>query len=190
MKKLILASGSPWRKTILEKACIPFEVQLPDYEEDMTLRVSPQKLASTLALGKARSVAVRHTNAVVVGADTFTVYKKELLGKPHTKANAMRILKMLSGKWHDVYTGIAVVDAQTGKSVAKTVHTRVHFRKLTTHEITAYVESGEPLEAAGSYTSQNTGATFIDRIEGEFWSVTGLPIATLVPLLARFGITR
>ena len=190
MKKLILASSSPWRKIILEKACIPFEVQVPDYEEDMTLRLSPPQLAVTLALGKARSVAIRHTNAVIVGADTFAVYKKELIGKPHTKTNATRILKMLSGKWHDVYTGLAVVDAKSGKFLSKTVHTRVHFRKLTSSEIRAYVESGEPLKAAGSYTSQNTGATFIDRIEGEFWSVTGLPIATLVPLLARFGIKR
>lgn len=190
MRKLILASGSPWRKIILEKAHIPFEVQLPEYNEDMSLDMPPEKLAHTLALGKARAVAVRHTDAVIVGADTFAVYKKQLIGKPLTKANATRILTKLSGQWNDVYTGIAVVDAKSGKSIAKTVHTRVHFRKITTSEIRAYVESGEPLYAGGSYTAQDTGATFIDRIEGDFWAVVGLPLATLVPLLAQFGIKR
>lgn len=190
MKKLILASSSPRRKAILEKALIPFDVEAPTFEEDMTLKMSPEKLAATLALGKARSVALNHTDAVVLGADTFVVYKKELIGKPLTKKRAYEVLGKLSGKWHQTLTGVAIVDAQTGKSITKVVKTRVHFRRLEKSEVRAYIESGEPLLAAGSYTAQGTAGTFIDRIEGDFWAIVGLPIATVVPLLARFGIHR
>lgn len=188
--KVILASSSPWRRKILEKTGIPFTVETGDYEEDMTLDLPPDKLARTLALGKAKSVAIKHTDALVIGADVFAVHKGELLGKPHTPARAMGALEKLSGKWHDVYTGVAVVDAKTGKSRATTVHTRVHFRKLSYEEIAAYVATGEPLEAAGSYTAQEGASSFIDRIEGDFWAVVGLPPATVVKMLRQFGVTH
>ncbi|NBV77972.1 septum formation protein Maf [bacterium] len=190
MRKLILASTSHWRKTILEKARIPFTIEKPDYEEDMTLKMPPAKLAAFLALGKAQSVAIKHADAVIVSADTFAEYKGELLGKPHTKDRAYNVLNMLSGKWHPIHTGIAVIDTKTGKKTVKTVTTKVHFRKLASEEIEAYVESGEPLQAGGSYTAQETGATFIDKIEGDFYAIVGLPIATLVPILAKYGIKR
>lgn len=184
MQKIILASGSAWRKQILERMGVPCIVDAGDYEEDMTLEMPPEKLAAHLALGKAKNVAMRHRTGLVLGADTFAVYKRHLLGKPHTAKRATEVLTMLSGKWHDVYTGHAMVDAATGKVKTLTVHTRVHFRKLSREEIAAYVKTGIPLKAGGSYTAQSNAAmSFIDRIEGDFWSVVGLSPAAVMKLL-------
>jgi septum formation protein len=189
MKKLILASASPWRKKILTKAGFKFSVEESGYREDMSQKLSPRVLARTLALGKARKVAVRHQEAVILGADTFAVFRGELLGKPHTPKRAVAMLKMLSGKTHVLLTGFAIVDAKTNKSVTKVVATRVTMKKLSDEVIKSYVATGEPLKAAGAYVIQGNGAKLMKKTEGDVNNIAGLPIFDVVRELKKFAIS-
>src|SRR3989338_903833 len=113
MKKVILASVSPWRKKILTEAGVRFTVEESGYEEDMSIPLAPRALARRLALCKAEAVAKRHKDAVVIGADTFAVFRGKLLGKPHTEKRATEMLTMLSGKTHTLLTGFAIIDSKT-----------------------------------------------------------------------------
>jgi septum formation protein len=188
MAKVILASTSHWRRTLFEKLSIPFTTETSNYEEDLTLPLPPEKLVQHLALGKAQAVAKRHRNAIVIGADTIAVFGKDILGKSKTDARAKQVLRKLSGKKNTAITGIAIVDAKTGKQVTRVERTDVYFRKLTEHEIDAYVKTGEPQEGGGGYTIQGAGASLIRRIEGDFYTVVGLPLSALVEELRKFGI--
>ncbi|MBI5457905.1 septum formation protein Maf [Candidatus Kaiserbacteria bacterium] len=188
MRKIILASVSPWRKKILTEAGIPFAVEESGYVEDMSIPLAPRVLARRLALGKAEAVAKRHKDAVVIGADTFAVFRGRLLGKPHTLARATEILMMLSGKTHTLLTGFAIVDSKTGRHVSKTVATRVTFRTLSQAEISAYVKTGEPLKAAGAYVIQGKGARLIQKTTGDRNNIAGLPLAAVLEALGKFGV--
>lgn len=188
MRKIILASVSPWRKKVLTEAGIPFTVEESGYEEDMSLALPPRVLARHLALGKANTAAARHADAVVIGADTFVVYRGALLGKPHTPKRAGEMLEMLSGKTHTILTGFAVVDSKTGKHISKTVGTRVKFRKLSPEEIAAYVKTGEPLKAAGAYVIQGEGARLVEKTTGDRNNVAGLPLSAVLETLGKFGV--
>ncbi len=115
MRRIILASQSQWRKTILEKLGLQFEVVVSDYEEDMTLKLPPHTLALTLARGKAEAVAKKHPDALVIAADTFVIFRDELMGKPGTPDRAMEMLTKLSGKWHEIVTGFVILDGETGR---------------------------------------------------------------------------
>ncbi|OGG49648.1 septum formation protein Maf [Candidatus Kaiserbacteria bacterium RIFCSPHIGHO2_01_FULL_54_36] len=186
--KLILASASPWRKKILAKSGIEFEVQESGYEEHMGLPLPPPALARHLALGKALMVAKQHQDAVVLGADTFAVFRGKLLGKPHGKARAIQMLTALSGKTHTLITGFAIVDSKTGRTFTKTVATRVKMRKLSPTEIVAYVRTGESLKNAGGYAIQGKGEKLIASIVGDSNNVAGLPLAAVKKELAKFGV--
>ncbi len=188
MRKIILASASEWRKKILSTTDIPFSVEESGYEEDMKLPLAPRALAKKLALGKALAVAVRHKNALVIGADTFAVFKGKLLGKPHTAKDASRMLKMLSGRTHVLLTGIAIVDSKTGHSVTRAAGTRVTFRTLSAQEIARYVKTGESLGVAGGYAIQGGAAGFVQHIAGDYNNIVGLPLALLIDELRRFGV--
>lgn len=188
MRKIILASKSPWRKTILEKIGIAFDVEESGYEEDLGLKLPPRALAMKLASGKAEAVAARHPEAIVIGADTFVVHGENIFGKPHTKQRARTMLTALSGTWHTIITGFAIVDAKKGKRVKRSIETRVHFRRMTPREIQAYVDSGEPLGVAGAYAIQGKAGMFIDRIEGDYWNIVGLPLSAVIMELRKFGI--
>ncbi|MEK7133493.1 MAG: nucleoside triphosphate pyrophosphatase [Patescibacteria group bacterium] len=189
MKKLILASASPWRKNILTKAGFRFTVEESGYKENMGLKLSPRVLARTLALGKVKKAATRHKDAVVLAADTFAVFRGELLGKPLTPKRAVQMLKMLSGKTHTLLTGFAIADSKTGKSVAKVVATRVTMRKLPEQEILDYVATGEPLNAAGAYVVQGGGAKLIQKTDGDINNIAGLPLLDVVAELKKFGVS-
>ncbi len=186
--RIILASASPWRKKILSTTGIPFCVEESGYEEDMRLPLSPRVLARHLALGKARAVATRHNDAIVIGADTFVVFRGKLLGKPHTPARARTMLEMLSGKTHTILTGFAIVDSKTKRYVSKTVATRVTFKKLSAREISDYAQTREPLKAAGAYVIQGQGAKLIRKTSGDTDNVAGLPIAEVLKSLAKFSV--
>ena len=188
MRKIILASVSPWRKEILSTAGIPFTVEESGYEENMKLKYAPRVLARRLALGKAQAVAARHKHALVIGADTFAVFRGKLLGKPRTSRHAIRMLKMLSGRTHVLLTGIAIVDSTTGRHITKTVGTRVTFRRLSAREISAYVKTGESRKVAGGYAIQGGAAGFVKRIAGDYNNIVGLPLAPLIEALRRFRI--
>ncbi|OGG77407.1 septum formation protein Maf [Candidatus Kaiserbacteria bacterium RIFCSPLOWO2_01_FULL_54_24] len=186
MRKIILASVSPWRKKILSRAGITFSTEESGYEENMSLDLPPRALARHLALGKAKAAAVRHKNALIIGADTFIVFRGALLGKPHTPARAIAMLKKLSGHTHTILTGYAIMDSKTGRCVTRTIGTRVTFRKLPLSEIREYVRSGEPLKAAGAYVIQGQGARLIEKTEGDVNNIAGLPLEALMKDLRRF----
>ena len=189
MRKVILASVSPWRKKMLASTGIPFQVEESGYKENMEQKLAPRVLARRLALSKAKKVAARHKDAVVIGADTFVVFRDQLLGKPLTPKRAVEMLTALSGKTHILLTGFAIVDSKTGRSISKAVGTRVTFRTLSAHEIEEYIRTGKPMSAAGAYVIQEGGAKLIKRTEGNVNNIAGLPLADVVDALKKFGIS-
>lgn len=188
MRKIILASTSPRRKELLEKTGLPFEIVASNYEEDMTLALPPHELAKHLSKGKADAVAQDYKDAIIIAADTFIVFGEKILGKPHTPKKAKETLVMLSDSTHSIVTGFTIIDTQTGKNISRTTETKVHFRKLTTEEIDAYVATGEPLDKAGAYGIQGLGSELVDKIEGSFSNVVGLPVEEVMVALKDFGI--
>src|SRR3989344_3595728 len=135
MKKLVLASSSPARKEILENTGFPFTTDASNYKEDMSLNMKPEALAKHLSLGKAKEVAPRHKNSIILAADSFAVFQGEFLGKPGTIENARKMLAMLSGRCHSFITGFTIMDSDTGKKYTDAVETKVYFRELTPEEI-------------------------------------------------------
>lgn len=188
MKQLVLASGSPARKEILEKIDYPFQVDVSNFEEDMTLKMAPEDLSKHLSLGKAKDVATRHKNAVVLAADSFAVFKDKLLGKPNTVENAKKMLSTLSGQGHFFITGFTVLDADTGKQHTDFVETKVFFRELSPDDINGYLRRENVLNNAGAYIIQGLGRLLVERIDGDYDNVMGLPISRIAPILKDFGI--
>lgn len=188
MKKLILASTSSRRKELLQQTGVDFEVVPSKYEEDMTLKLSPFELAKTLSKGKAKDVADRYKNAVVIGADTFLVFKNKLLGKPKNMKDAKRMLTNLGGKTHSVITGFTIIDTDTKKTVSKVVEAKVYFRKLSSEEIEKYIKKDNPLDKAGAYNLLGGAGIFVRKLEGDFFTIIGLPLCSLSLELKKFGI--
>jgi septum formation protein len=187
-RKIILASASPRRREILKMTGLKFSVDAGDYEEDMDLPLGPRQLARLLSSEKARAIAVKYSDALVIAADTFIVFKGSLLGKPHTSEEAGRMLDLLNGKAHSVITGFTVIDTRTKKKLSRSVETRVYFRKLTAKEIASYISTGEPLDKAGAYAIQGIGAVIVKKIEGDYFNVMGLPLSSLAEALKKFGV--
>ena len=188
MRTIILASASPRRKELLELTGLQFQVDPGDYIEDMSLKLSPHELAMFLSLEKARAVAGKYHNAIIIAADTFVIIRGQILGKPHTKEEAKEMLLFLEGKTHSVITGFTVLDTDTCRKISRSVETRVTFKKLTKKEIDAYVRTEEPLEKAGGYAIQGLGSIIIKRIEGDYFNVIGLPLCALAECLKEFEI--
>ena len=188
MKKIILASGSPRRKELLDKTGILFEVIPNVYEEDMSMNLSPIELAIFLSKGKAEDVANKNPNAIVIGADTFVVLGDQILGKPHTKDKAKETLSMLRGKQHSVITGFTIIEKSLNKSISKAVETKVYFKNLTNEEIEDYVNTGEPLDKGGSYAIQGIGKKLVEKIEGDYSNIVGLPVNDVLKALKEFDI--
>ncbi len=149
----------------------------------------PLEQAIRISLKKAQIVASRHPAAVVIAADTFGILDGRFLGKPASRDDAVRMLVAMSGQCHTVITGFTVIDTGTGRTVSRAISTRVCFRELSLSEINAYVNSGEPLDKAGAYAIQGLGAVFVDRIEGDYFNVIGLPLAALTVILKEFHIS-
>lgn len=189
VKTIVLASASPRRKEILALTGIPFRVDASDYGEETHPGLSPRALARRLSRHKAEAVAPRYGNAIIIAADTFITFKGKIFGKPRTPAEARRMLSMLNGRKHSVITGFTIMDTRTGKQVTKSVETKVYFKKMTSHEISAYVRSGEPLDKAGAYAIQGLGAALVSKIEGDYYNVVGLPLSALGEGLRKFGVT-
>ena len=188
MKEIILASTSPRRRELLKLLGVQFFATASPFAEDMSLPLSPTELVKHLAQGKARAVADTYRKELVIGADTIVVLGKKILGKPHTPAAAKKMLMALSGKAHSVITGYCIIDCASGSKVVKAVETKLYFKKLSTAEIDNYVATGEPLDKAGAYAIQGLGAVFVKKIEGDFFSVVGLPLFSLVEDLKKFGV--
>lgn len=188
MRKLILASQSPWRRDILARTGIPFTVEKSNYEEDLTLPLPPKKLVLEMARGKAEDVALKHPNAIVIAADTIAAFKGHVIGKPITQKRAREVLTMLAGEWHEAMTGLVLIDTKSGKRIERTIVTKVHMRPADKRVIDGYVRSGEPLEVAGAYAIQSRAGIFVDEIKGDYWNVVGLPLSATVEALREFGV--
>lgn len=188
MKPIILASASPRRKDLLKQIGINFEIDPSNYQEEKNLNLEPHELAKYLSLQKAKDVALRHKNSIIIAADTFVVFEGKIIGKPDSKEEARERLKEMNGKPHSVITGFTIIDTETNKMVSKSVKTKVYFKNITPEEIDSYVASKEPMDKAGGYAIQGLGGILIDKIEGDYYNVVGLPLAVLVEELKNFGI--
>ncbi|MBA3632396.1 MAG: septum formation inhibitor Maf [Acidobacteria bacterium] len=194
LPKLILASGSPRRAEILNLVGWEFEKRVADIDEIEFFNEKPDDYVQRLAQEKAEFVAENYENALVLGADTIVVIDEKIIGKPKDLDDARRMLELLSGRWHKVLTGVALVrkerekkrrgkkeknpksKIQNPKSVVRLQTTRVKFAALSDVEIEYLVENGEPLNKAGAYAVQAQAALFIEEIQGDYWNVVGLPI--------------
>lgn len=189
METIILASKSPRRKEILQHAGIPFEVVSADADETPVKSVTAAELTMGLAQRKLRAVLDKTGDErLVLAADTVVCRNGEVFGKPKDAADAERMLSLLSDGWHEVYTGIAM--QKNGKLVIDYDVTHVRMRKIGKAEIKAYIASGEPSDKAGAYAIQDLGSIFIERLDGDFHNVVGLPICLVVEhLYDDFGIS-
>jgi septum formation protein len=182
-KPLVLASGSPRRRNILNGLELTFVIDVPDIHEPVVEGESPHEHVLRLALAKAEAVGARHDRGTIVAADTAVLLEGTLLGKPADAAHARSMLRRLSGRWHEVLTGVAVMRASDGARALGVERTRVLVRDLTEAEIRDYVAGGEPLDKAGAYGIQDCGAALVSRVEGCFYNVVGLPVTRLIGLL-------
>lgn len=188
MRKIILASASKARRALLEQIGLKFEVATSRIKEDRRLRGGCSELVVGNALKKARDVARRHGSGIVIAADTVVLVGRKIIGKPKSIKDAFRTLKLLSKKPQWVYSGIAVIDIDRGKVYIDHEKTRIRMYPLTDAEIRRYFRKVSPLDKAGSFDIQGMGGIFIDRIEGCFYNVVGLPLAKLARILKKAGI--
>lgn len=184
MPKIILASASPRRKELMELAGYDFEVICADIVEAVPEEAMPQEVVMSLALQKAQAVAAEHKEAVVIGSDTVVALDGKILGKPHSEQEACEMLRSLSGRTHKVFTGVAIVCGGKVKNFFD--ETDVEFYSLGDDEIKKYVATGEPTDKAGAYGIQGKGSVLVKRINGDFFSVMGLPIAKLYREMSDF----
>ena len=183
---LILASGSPRRRELLDLMGLTYTVETPDVDESFSGR--PSETVMEISRRKAAAVAARHSDSIIIAADTL-VFADGALGKPHTPERAKEMLRSLAGNWHHVYTGITVINTRSGRILRNVDKTRVHLVSMTEQEIDAYVATGEPLDKAGSYGIQGRGGALVEKIDGDYYSVVGLPVSRLrVILRDEFGI--
>ena len=188
-RTIILASASPRRRELLQMLGIRNLVIKPARGEEEPPNCSdPEEIVRTLASAKAREIgATAEKETLIIAADTIVWLDGRMLGKPHSKEEAFSMLKSLSGKCHEVYTGVCVLCGE--KEDFEAERTRVCFRELSNDEIRAYIEYGEPMDKACAYGAQGKGALFIRSIEGDFFNVVGLPVCRLGEMLARKGVT-
>ncbi|MDT8340207.1 MAG: nucleoside triphosphate pyrophosphatase [Longimicrobiales bacterium] len=184
---LVLASGSPRRTALLRRLGLDHTVDPAGIAETVLPGEDPAAHAERLAREKALEVAARHPGALVLAGDTVVVRDGVILGKPADAEEARALLESLSGRSHSVITGLALAGPAPGAVRARTDATRVWFRELTGDEIRAYVATGEPMDKAGGYGIQGMGGALVTRVEGDYFTVVGLPISGLVSLLSEAG---
>jgi septum formation protein len=184
---LILGSGSPRRAGILRGLGLEFDVDPSGIPEDPLDGEGPEDHVTRLALAKALEVATRYERGTVLGADTIVVLDGRLLGKPEGPAEAERMLRAIRGRWHDVVTGVAAIRASDEASASGHERTRVLVRDLSDEEVRAYVAGGEPLDKAGSYAIQGCGSAVVERVEGCFYNVVGLPVVRTCRVLEELA---
>ena len=181
---LILASASPRRKELLEKFHIPFQIRVSDIDETMDPALSPYDEVARVSALKARAVP-HGPDDIVIAADTIVVCQNRLLGKPHSQEEARAMLRLLSGRDHQVMTGCTVLRGD--RSISFTEVTDLHFRPIRPAEIDAYVASGEPMDKAGSYGIQGGAALFCEKLSGDYYNVMGLPVCRLGEVLRQIA---
>jgi septum formation protein len=182
-KPIVLASSSPRRRYLLRLVGIKHRVVDPSVAEEIRPDEDPAGHVSRLSRLKAHSVAHTVSDGFVLGADTIVVLDGEILGKPIDENDARSTLRRLCGRWHEVYTGLTLVDAASGKEVQGFEHSHVKIRRLSDGEIDAYIATGEPMDKAGSYGIQGFGAALVEKVNGCYFNVVGLPLVRLLYLL-------
>ncbi len=184
---IILASSSPRRTQLLTQIGIVHEVMAPDVDESQYVSLEPRAMVRTLALKKVEAIRQHVHQGLIVGSDTTVILGDRILGKPHTKEDAKNMLQHLSGRDHTVCTGVAVMDAATGRYRLGHSEAKVWLAAMTPYEIAAYIASKEPMDKAGSYSIQGLCAKFVERIDGDYYAVVGLPLAMTSRFLADLG---
>ena len=192
-RKIILGSASPRRRELLAQIGVEFEVKVSDKEE-IYHSETPEEIVRELALMKAENVLADMTekealkSTIIIGADTVVVLDNKILGKPKDEADALRMIQSLQGRAHEVYTGVAVIEFDRGgrrSTVNHAVETKVYVNAMTEEEIHAYIATGEPMDKAGAYGIQGRFAPFINRIEGDYYNVVGLPVSYVYQVLFK-----
>lgn len=190
-EKFILASASPRRRELLEQVGAEFEI-IPAEGEEAITSSQPQEVVLQLSAQKAAEVAdkLQGEDAVILGADTVVVYEGQILGKPRDEEDAMRMLSMLCGNTHSVYTGVTLIRLQDGKSEICSFYeeTKVTMYPMTEQQIISYIRTGEPMDKAGAYGIQGRGALLVEKINGDYNNVVGLPIAKVFQMIEGNGV--
>lgn len=190
---LILASSSPRRQELIRSLQLPVAIKVSDVDENVPAGWEPAKIVEELSLRKARAVKISLTEeesagGIVIGSDTIVVLDNDVLGKPKDKADAARMLSGLQGRTHQVYSGVACLDLETGRTLVSHRATEVRMKPLTETQINRYIETGEPMDKAGSYAIQGIGATIVEGIVGDYFNVVGLPVSLLRDMLLDLGV--
>lgn len=186
MERIVLASGSPRRREIMEKYNIDLIVEKSNVDENINRGETPEQISMSLSLIKALDVSNRFPKDIVIGADTIVVVDGKILGKPKGKEDAYDMLNMLSGRIHEVITGVALIKADMNIKIIDYEKTRVKFRKLTDDMIYRYIGTNEPFDKAGAYAIQGVGQILVENIDGCFFNVVGLPLTKIDKLLSKY----
>ncbi|UJF32005.1 Maf family protein [Paenibacillus hexagrammi] len=189
---LILASSSPRRQELIQSLGLPYIIRVSDADESVEGQITPAEMVEMLSVRKASTVREmiqsEDIEGVIIGSDTVVVHQGEVLGKPVNEEDSFRMLKGLQGAVHEVFSGVACIDAKSGKMTVSHQVTKVSMKPLTDEQIWNYIATGEPKDKAGSYAIQGLGATIVKSIEGDYFNVVGLPISMLSDMLLTFDI--
>ena len=192
--KIVMASGSPRRKSLLQAVGADFTVVVPLVDEAGIENLAPETAVKQLAREKALEVRARLSPAgrkrLIVAADTVVAYRHHVLGKPENGAGAVRMLRMLSGRWHQVFTGLCLISPLDGRIITGYEVTKVKFRRLSPAYINNYVASGEPLDKAGAYGIQELGALIVEKVDGCYFNVVGLPLVKLDKMISSLNLKK
>lgn len=182
--RLILASGSPRRRELLAKMGYQFEIMVPDVDENVSGHA--RDVVQVLSRRKAEAIAAEVDNGIIIASDTLVSLNGAALGKPEDEADAHRMLRELSGNTHEVYTGVTIIDAASGRADTRAVRTGVRFRVLSDAEILDYIRTGEPMDKAGAYGIQGGAGKFVDALDGSYENVIGFPVDDIREMLNPF----
>lgn len=188
IKPIILASSSSRRKELLAGLNLDFTTHPSEDNEEVPLGTLPENMVEMLSLRKAQSIAPAYERGIIIGSDTIVVVNGEILGKPKDNDEAYGMLSKLQGHVHTVFTGIAVFDVESGQYEVAHSSTQVTIKSLSADKINRYISTGEPADKAGAYAIQGFGATLVERINGDYFTVVGLPIGLLADMLERFDV--
>ncbi|MGD8655576.1 MAG: Maf family protein [Desulfobacterales bacterium] len=186
--KLILASNSPRRRHLLAQAGLNFSVIPSDVDEQKLAMSDPDEYVRALAESKARDISEKHPDSWIIGADTIVLIEQQILGKPDSTDVARNMLRHLSGKMHQVYTGYCICCKKEKRLFSDVVKTDVYFKELSDREIEWYIQTGEPFDKAGGYGIQGIGAFLVERINGSYTNVVGLPVCEVMSFLIGEGV--
>lgn len=182
---IILASASPRRKEILENTNTKFEIIKSEIDEVILENELPSQVVMRLAFEKSIDIALKHPDSLVIGADTVVVLNNNILGKPKDSSDAFNMIKQLSGKTHQVITGISLINLNANQKISDYVVSNVKFKNLSEEDIKDYIQTNESLDKAGAYGIQGFGAMLVEEIQGDYFNIVGLPISRLSDLLKK-----